>query len=644
MKKAIALLLIFTQTAWAALAPTNVNSLGGTSLKTHSNITVPNNQATDLGGLGALIETGNMNLLADPGFESGTVAKWTKSGTGTWGVSQTSTYGGKYAGLLSLSSQQGEVSQDVTPLNATNGIPMVAACAVKNVSALSDISVCARTGGTDIQCTTVSTLTSWQLIPVNFSGPADGTTVGVSVKNGSSESGNILVDECYVGSSSTPQNFGQVSQAVLYGSVSIASCGGAWTTTSGSLTNFSAQTGCVYTATGNAQAPSTNVPGFKFASLPPGDYALVADSQFTASGSSHGSYYRFSDGTNSAREESVVQSNASGALVVPGIYQTISYSTAQSNITLQIQGAADPSGTASISGTSLPTVIKIYRFPSASEVAYRADLQPASWSGYFTGASWTSTQTSSFADLPSNASTTLTQTTAQNMTCTPYNGAGSAKPGLVCNFGRAGIYNVCMQGSFQVSSTSPVENFQLVDGSGTVIDSHQYAATGTAAPQQISLCNDYNVTAAGSVTFKVQYFASSAATTTLLAASPALNSWNITPKTGNLPSPLLMGSVTSTSAGQEHIERARIANNGTATVTSQSASPAWTVNRSALGVVDITFNTTWTTAPMCTCSAEIGGRTCALTSLTTTTAQVQILNTSAVNEDRNFSIICMGPR
>lgn len=68
MKLLITLLLI-TQTAWAGLPPPSIQSQGGTKLNAKFDIQTPANQVTDLGGTKALIETGNINFVRNPGAE-----------------------------------------------------------------------------------------------------------------------------------------------------------------------------------------------------------------------------------------------------------------------------------------------------------------------------------------------------------------------------------------------------------------------------------------------------------------------------------------------------------------------------------------------------------------------------------------------
>lgn|GEM_PF-2476553 len=77
LKYALIGFLLSTQ-SFAGLPPTSVRGQSDSSDKVKFNLQAPNNQMTDLGGIKALVETGNDNLLKNPGFEASTVdTGWT---------------------------------------------------------------------------------------------------------------------------------------------------------------------------------------------------------------------------------------------------------------------------------------------------------------------------------------------------------------------------------------------------------------------------------------------------------------------------------------------------------------------------------------------------------------------------------------
>jgi hypothetical protein len=103
-------------------------------------------------------------------------------------------------------------------------------------------------------------------------------------------------------------------------------------------------------------------------------------------------------------------------------------------------------------------------------------------------------------------------------------------------------------------------------------------------------------------------------------------------------------AVVHAGSGTENTFSARIANNGTASITSQSGgdNPAIaSVNRPSIGVVDITFTSGFfVTVPSVVIDPEItGARTGVMTSISTTTCSIKTQNsTTGVNVDENFTI------
>lgn len=97
----------------------------------------------------------------------------------------------------------------------------------------------------------------------------------------------------------------------------------------------------------------------------------------------------------------------------------------------------------------------------------------------------------------------------------------------------------------------------------------------------------------------------------------------------------------------ERTERIRVANAGSASVTSQSGGWVSSVSRTALGQVSVNFASgVFSSIPSCTCSAELGYRLCSnsggvsTSSINLTTGR----SNDAGDEDRNFALVCRGPR
>lgn len=101
--------LLSTQ-SFAGLPPTSVRGQSDSSDKVKFNIQAPNNQMTDLGGIKTLVETGNDNLLKNPGFEASTV----DSGWTCVSMNQQSTTAGEDTPI------KGKESIELKPTDATS--------------------------------------------------------------------------------------------------------------------------------------------------------------------------------------------------------------------------------------------------------------------------------------------------------------------------------------------------------------------------------------------------------------------------------------------------------------------------------------------------------------------------------------------
>ncbi len=134
MKKLLALLLIYTQVSYAGLPPTTIKGQSDAAPVTKFNFETPFNQVTNLGGTTSLIETGNTNILINPGFEDGNVTGWAASG-GSGGVSSTfSATGALGLSWDSDSAAQTTTSDLITIPNGFKGNNGYAYCNIKTVS------------------------------------------------------------------------------------------------------------------------------------------------------------------------------------------------------------------------------------------------------------------------------------------------------------------------------------------------------------------------------------------------------------------------------------------------------------------------------------------------------------------------------
>lgn len=320
-----------------------------------------------------------------------------------------------------------------------------------------------------------------------------------------------------------PKNIGFVSQSQMYGTLTIAGTTSPvceWTGTPASFTNFAEDTDCATpTVTGFASAPATEIPGIKFANLPPGDYQFIAHGSFYcgANGVSE-CIWRFHDGTTGFGHINQSGSNSIGkyAQTLTG---HINYTNAQSNVTIQIQGIGS-------SGVQINNIdnqqfkITVIRLPSSPEQAYKPDVTPNSYTGYHdAGCTW-SRSNAAFGDLAAfgdNSGCDLVERTNSNMgTVTGYGATSgsSALPGIIFNPKAIGTYEVCANPSI-TGTAAAYSAFQMLDGA-TVLDEAAWYANGYYSPK---LCGNVVATSLAAKTIKIYSNGSAGNTSYILPAS-----------------------------------------------------------------------------------------------------------------------------
>lgn len=197
------LTLLFTLLFWfnaVAVAPYGIKgqSQSGTL---YSNVhQFPNNQVTNMGGINALVETGNKNILINPSFEHSTFSTGWTSGAGSFSQNLTVEIDGLKAAEVTLSAQALAVTQDSTLYAAqfADGVQGLASVRVK--TSLSGIKVCSRQAGvtSTTNCVNVQGNGKWGLYKVPMILGA--TSNGISIhSNGTSLTGTVYLDDAFVG-------------------------------------------------------------------------------------------------------------------------------------------------------------------------------------------------------------------------------------------------------------------------------------------------------------------------------------------------------------------------------------------------------------------------------------------------------------
>lgn len=378
IKKLLITYLFLITNVFAGLPPTTVKGQAEAVKTTTFNVEVPYSQATTTAAGTRLLEVGNNNILANGSFEHSTYdTGWTCS-LGTKTKETTTVFKGKNS-MKIVSAGAGTRCYIYSTTDAAKLKGQQGHATVRVNSTDSVLQVCALAGGTtsafDTNCVTVpvtTTETPWKTIVIPTI--MDGTGNGVVIKSAETLTKTVFIDEVEYKHGLPVQ---AVNGAVLVGGAVITGCANSWSTTSTVMTRFATQTGCVYSVFGQAIAPSTNIPAITFPSLKGGEYKLEYEGALFSGTANHTAQYQFYDGTNSARELSTINLNTTTgnqSLQTNGLSQSISYSTTQTNVTLEIRGrVSNAANTATISGTtSQQGVIRVYYYPPVSTI-YTSD-------------------------------------------------------------------------------------------------------------------------------------------------------------------------------------------------------------------------------------------------------------------------------
>jgi len=407
----------------------------------------------------------------NPDFEAG-AGNWTASaGSFTIGT----TMFDKKNGVFNSSSSGQTISNTAVSVNFQPGL--------KNASAVA--SCFFQTTATDykIQVFDGTNVLSENVIPASsvaipifapFVMPSTGTIQLRVISQ--SDAADINLDNCYLGQSVfTPK-----SQAVLYGTLTITGCSGDYTTTNTSFSNLGTNTSCSYVATGNAQAPGTQILAISFPSLPAGDYIVQINGQYSTA-SNKSAYYRLTDGTNFSREVIEIVAQSGGTITVPESNYSISYGGSQGATTFELQGRADSGGGANVRASGFTQVIKVWRYPSSTEQGQYVNLQPSygvlkAQSGSLVTPSTTSATFATISDAGFGSATKTYQGSAQ---------ACASGNNLCIGMGKMaqGIYDVSVNATLY-SDASTDCGYRLYDGTNqigafrTVSGSQQHSNSG----------------------------------------------------------------------------------------------------------------------------------------------------------------------
>jgi hypothetical protein len=594
------------------------------------------------------------NMVNNPGFESGT-AGWTASG-GTFTASATAKGLGGLGGSWDSSAAAQTLRSKLMPIpNGLKGKNSVVSCAIKTVAGAATHKLQAFDGTNIVAegATTYST-TSFARTTINFVAPSSGN-LAVQLTSVAADEPTIYIDDCTI-SLADGYNLSQINQASFYGSMEIGGNGDcAFSRLATSFGSYSAYTNCPSAVfEGSATTPGSKIPAITFNDMPPGEYYFVATGSFVSNGAGTSfSHFRFYDGSNAFGNTQVYLT--SGA-EIGSITGRINYTTAGTR-TIEIQGYRDASNNATYSGDGEPLRILVYRFPTYSETAYRADLGPSSWSGYHGPDCQWSRASSSFGNMTADATCTFTENSNTNFGVVTSALVTDKIPGIVFTPQRAGQYFVCAT-TPTYNSTADYTGTRLTDGTSVLVSQNKYFANTSSVTVPVAHCGIYNATSTAQVTLRLEGYANTGTLQMGANADTTTHSvdWSIISMSQSFPAPVFVGSVTSASAGAIRIESVRFGTGDEVTPCSSSpctqygASSAWVTSivRNATGDYSFNISTgTFSAAPTCVYTmGNNAANAVARFDIVPTATSWNLITKTLVGTaaDAAGNVICMGPK
>jgi len=146
------------------------------------------------------------------------------------------------------------------------------------------------------------------------------------------------------------------------------------------------------------------------------------------------------------------------------------------------------------------------------------------WSGTLSsGNSWT-TSGASYADFSTGGTPAVTTRSSSAFTAPTALSASSF--GLSVTFPSLGLYQICAKSSYYNSSAAGSNSLQLVDGSGTVIDT-VFFSPSLNQPNPAPLCGFYRANSLSATTIKIQGKTNTGTMETEVESYNPISSWTI---------------------------------------------------------------------------------------------------------------------
>ncbi len=482
-----------------------------------------------------------------------------------------------------------------------------------------------------------------QAVSLNFPCGVSATDVASVVIASTGDGAAIKVDSVYVGEAT---NIGTVAQATWLGRKTMAVGSGCnFTKAANNWNNFTDVATCATPTfegviTGSDKRPNVIVP-YRGAGI----YRLTLSTTIGGEESGSGSArcgIRVSDGTNTSQSSETYQLVSKGnGRDTQYVGDVVVNSSSSSTMTFEFQmNRFEGNQNCNVRPITEPLSISVEYIPSVSQTIARLDAPGVGWTAFTPTGSWTTNTTYTgfyqcdAGNLSVNWGITLAGApTSANLTINlpPSFTIDTTKIVTDAN------YSAILGQTLIKQSSTGYKAYPVYASSTSILMAYQNAASGTGAV----------VTQIAPVTFASGNTLTGSFTVPVTASSPC-------PKS---PQVLIPGSVYSSSAGVERVERVTLtgASSNTScasspcTVQSQTGSWISSITRSTTGTYSLNISTgTFSAAPTCVCSATrpgTGPASCtAIEGASATSAGIIIHNGSGTAQDGWANIICQGPR
>ena len=571
-------------------------------------------------------ETLYKNLLAEknPGFENGKSGWSVSGGTLSTAISGSNFMGiGRVTGTWdSSSAAQTLTSSSYTIGNGLAGTNGLARCKVMTASGTATHTMGLWDGTNLTQTITIPSSTSSKYVEIPFVFGAAASTVAIRFTSVASDEPLISIDDCYIG-----DNFQLSSQMSMT----------EWVSYTPTFTGFGASVSNVNFRS-RRDGPDLLVQGTFTTGTPT---AVKPQITLGYAGSN-------ANVTSNAPSNTVLGPSAQGSSSSTffGIYPLSD--GAQTYFTFGSQESAKGgttilTSTASFGSSTIVSVnIRVPILGWSSQSAVRVDNADFDWTSY------TPTITNAGGGMTNATTTGMYRKVGDTLEArgqTVFSSASASFSG----------YFIGLPSGLTIDTTKLLTSTQDIAriGDGNILDSGVltypgFITLGSSSRPQLLFAKSVS----GTNPVNTSLIDIGATVPFTFAASDTI-SWRLSVPivgwTNNQRVPLLVGSVTSNTAGLERIERASIVNTaGAWSVGSQSGS--WISSITDNGVGDATLNIAagiFSGAPSCVCTARTGSsfRGCQLANtITSTSVNAQVLTDAGAFSDQGFDIHCMGPR